>query len=412
MIERLPDPARSRAVLIGTSSYTHPEFDDLPGVAHNLTDLAGVLTSPLGAGLAKEHCVVVHDPPDQSRVGEQIGAAAHEAEDVLLVYYAGHGEMTWDSHNELYLTMRDSRSKLLRTSALRAADVRQYVGASPAAIRVLILDCCFAGRALTETMSGPENLLGHVDVQGAYVLSAAYGKALAPAGLRNTLFTGELLRVLRHGVAAETSTLITLDTLYREVLASLRRQGYPEPGCQRNDTAGSLGLALNAADKVRRKLVDLDARAEALDAAETEVKRRYDLTVDRILAPDLPPFTATAPLLRERVEQLVGRMATGVRPSTAELDALDAELVAARDAAEHLRAAAERPLEARNELRGLLESYRVVAVRRRFAEEDEFRALHEAAWNLLWVKPCDLGAAEAAVDAYVRAVAQRREAQR
>ncbi len=412
MIERLPDPARSRAVLIGTSSYTHPEFADLPGVANNLRDLADLLTSPLGTGLAREHCTVALDPPDQIRVGEQIAQAARDAEDVLLVYYAGHGEMTWDRNNELCLTMRDSKPDLLRTSALRCADLRQYVHRSSAGVRVLILDCCFAGRALPETMSGSDELLDHVEVSGAYVLAAAHGKTLAPAARRNTLFTGELLRVLREGITAEPSALLTLDALFREVASSLRSQGYPEPGCHHIDTAASLALAPNAAYEIRRKLNDLAARTEALDAAEADAERHYDLTVDRILAPDLPPFTAWAPQLKERVRQLDERVATGGRPSTAELDELDADLVAAQDAAGRLRAVVGRPLDARNELRGLLESYRVVAVRRRFAEEAELHALHEAAWNLLWVKPCDLEAAEAAVDAYVRAVARRRERER
>ncbi|MCE6998389.1 caspase family protein [Saccharothrix sp. S26] len=412
MIERLPDAARSRAVLVGTSSYTHPAFDDLPGVANNLHDLAALLTSPLGAGLAREHCQVVLDPPDQGLLGERILDAVREAEDVLLVYYAGHGEMTWDRDNELCLTVRDSKPDSLRTSALRCADLRQYIHRSRAKIRVLILDCCFAGTALPETMSSSDKVLEYVEVSGAYVLTSAFGKALAPLAQRNTLFTGELLRVLRDGIAAEPSVLITLDALFREVASSLRGRGYPEPGCHHSDTAAALALAPNAAHKIRRKLTELGARAEALDAVEQETKRRYDLTVDRILSPDLPPFTASAPPLRERVRQLDERVATGGRPSAAELDALDAELVAAQDAAARLRAEVERPLDARNELRGLLESYRVRAARRRLAEDDEVHALHEAAWNLLWVKPCDLEAADAAVDAYVHAVTRSRERER
>ncbi|MFI9815897.1 caspase family protein [Saccharothrix variisporea] len=409
MIERLPDPARSRAVLVGTSSYTHPAFDDLPGVAHNLQDLAALLTSPLGANLAREHCAVVLDPPDQGGLGERILESVREAEDVLLVYYAGHGEMTWDRDNELCLTLRDSKPDSLRTSALRCADLRQYIHRSRAKIRVLVLDCCFAGTALPGTMSGSAEVLHHVEVSGAYVLASAFGKALAPASRRNTLFTGELLRVLRDGIASEPSVLLTLDALFREVSAGLRAQGFPEPGCHHSDTAASLALAPNAAHKVRRKLTELGARAEALDAAEEDTKRRYDLTVDRILAPDLPPFTASATRLRERVRHLDERMATGGRPSAAELDALDADLVAAHDAIGALRAVVERPLDVRNELRGLLESYRVIAARRGFAEEAEVHALHERAWTSLWVKPCDLDAAGTAVDAYVRAVADRRE---
>jgi hypothetical protein len=51
----LPDPERSRVVLIGVSRFTDPELPDLPAVRNNLDGLAACLRS---AG----RCTVVADP--------------------------------------------------------------------------------------------------------------------------------------------------------------------------------------------------------------------------------------------------------------------------------------------------------------------------------------------------------------
>jgi len=53
-----PDPRRSYAVLIGTSTFASAGLADLPAVAGNLTGLAGVLTDPALAGSA----ITVHRP--------------------------------------------------------------------------------------------------------------------------------------------------------------------------------------------------------------------------------------------------------------------------------------------------------------------------------------------------------------
>src|SRR6266545_6238329 len=192
---RLPDPARSRAVLIGSSVYADPDLVELPGVRDNLTDLHAVLTSPRGTGLPAAHCTVLAEPTEAATVGECLANAAREAEDLLLVYYAAHG-LTSRGGGELYLALSTTRSHIIGTSALRCAEVRQAFLDSAARTRVLILDCCFSGRAFERLMSNPAGaLLSQVDVDGAFALTATQPNqlALAPVGQRNTLFTGELL---------------------------------------------------------------------------------------------------------------------------------------------------------------------------------------------------------------------------
>ena len=407
---RLPDPARSRAVLIGTSEYTDPELPAIPGVANNLADLAAVLTAPRGTGLPDEHVVVLADPPDEAGVGDRIVQAAEEAEDVLLVYYSGHGLMTWDRTNELCLALRDTRSKAVRTSALRCADVRQYIMDSAAGTRVLILDCCFSGRGIEPTMADPAGvLLDEVDVAGAYVLAATQGRALAPVRARNTLFTGELLRLLNEGVAAEPGLLLTLDVLYRQVRSAMQRANLPVP-CRNNaDSAAQLALAHNAAHETHRQLAVLRAAVDRLVEAEAETARVHARTLDRIAAANLPPLTVAAPASRVRLAELESATANGKPPPGGELDELTGELKASLDATEELRKRAAGLLDRRDQLRARLAGYQVMAVSFGVAEDYAISVAHQVAWDLVWTKPCPLGAATQAVNAYQRAVIERRE---
>src|SRR5690349_2126089 len=107
---RLPDPWRSRAVLIGSARYDDESLHDLQGVSANLTDLARCLTD------AFRHCRVIADPRDAAEVGSVLADEADHAEDTLFVYYAGHGLL--DLRGELYLALASTNSKRTAYTAM------------------------------------------------------------------------------------------------------------------------------------------------------------------------------------------------------------------------------------------------------------------------------------------------------
>src|SRR5690349_12717983 len=91
----LPDPLKSRVVLIGVPYYR--ELDDLPAVANNVYRLRELLTDPDLWGLPEGNCVTIVGDDDPRTVPKAIRDAAGSAEDLLLVYYAGHGLLPPDS---------------------------------------------------------------------------------------------------------------------------------------------------------------------------------------------------------------------------------------------------------------------------------------------------------------------------
>ncbi|MDI3421659.1 caspase family protein [Streptomyces luteolus] len=242
-----PDGRASRAVLIGTGRFTDPHLPDLPAVGANLSALRDVLTDPEHGLLAPEHCLAVADPADASAVGAALSWAAQEATDLLLVYYAGHGLQDDLGRLHLSLPQTDADPEQVPYSAVSIELIKNRVGGALADSRVLLLDCCFSGQAVS-AMSEPTGLaLGQTEVAGTYTLTSTTSTAPshAPEGERHTAFTGALLDALGRPEP------LTLDDIHLHVDRALHRRGLPRPRRRSVGTTGSLALVRGGAGAAR-----------------------------------------------------------------------------------------------------------------------------------------------------------------
>ncbi|MET9960180.1 caspase family protein [Streptomyces sp. NPDC006326] len=244
----LPDPGASRAVLIGTAGYRH--LAALPAVEANVKDLAAELCDATVWGLPEQHCTTVLDPQHPAELLDPVGRAGEEAVDTLLVYFAGHGMRDAETA-DLYLALQGSREHVGYT-AVAYQHLRSALRDSGARRKVVVLDCCFSGRAARTLAGTPEAFAAQAAVEGAYVLTASPRDrvALAPDGERHTAFTGELLRILRDGIH-DGPELIDLDTLCRTMEARLRSKNRPLPQSAQERGMGRLRLVRNRARAVR-----------------------------------------------------------------------------------------------------------------------------------------------------------------
>ncbi|GAB2518692.1 caspase, EACC1-associated type [Nocardia heshunensis] len=235
----VPDRGGRRAAVIGVGRYRHRDIPDIPAAHNNVEDMARLLTA--GGGFATEHCHALVDPEHGSRVGEAVARAAREADDILLVYYTGHGLL--DRRGRLHLALPDSDPGHLGWSSVPFTMLRDELAESRARTRILILDCCFSGRAF-EAMSSPATVVdGQLDIHGTYTISssAANETSLAPQGHRNTAFTAALL-------SAATDTDLTLDQLYVRVDDILYNRGHPRPRRRSINSASELRLFARTSD--------------------------------------------------------------------------------------------------------------------------------------------------------------------
>ncbi|MFC7304158.1 caspase domain-containing protein [Streptomyces monticola] len=247
----IPDPGKSRAVLIGIGDYTHPALSAMPAAPAGAQHLAGLLRDPSIWGLPEEHITVIGSTTSVEQVLGAVRDAALGAQDTLLVYFAGHGLR--DRDEQLYLALAAADVDYPQVGALPYGQLRDVVRRSGyrARHRVTVLDCCYSGIAggmsgtaaptrteLARALGESEDAGGASDDQegaedhryGDCVLTSAPPTSLSfvPQGARFPEFTGELIDVLETGIPGADVT-VSLETTWRRVRDRLRRRGSPEP---------------------------------------------------------------------------------------------------------------------------------------------------------------------------------------
>ncbi|MEU1162031.1 caspase family protein [Streptomyces sp. NPDC005921] len=230
-----PEPSASRAVIVGVQGYQH--LEPLPAVANNVRRMAELLCDPDLWGLPAENCTVLLDPTSDREVLEAVHAAASQAQDGFLLYFAGHGLP--EQPDGLQLALPDTTSEHL-FRALSYDRVRSVILRYCTALhKVVILDTCFSGRALKGFMGPDVGVADFAEVDGTFLMtsSAENRTSMAPVGAEYTLFTGELVKVLDQG-HPDTGDLLDMDTIYRSVDRALRAGGGPLPQ-QRARNAGA-----------------------------------------------------------------------------------------------------------------------------------------------------------------------------
>ena len=236
-------------MLIGSAQYDHENFWEIKQIPNNLSALRDLLTSPQRGGFKPEHCHLLSNPSDVPLLDEHLSDISREARDVLLVYFSGHGLVDLEER-QLYLCMAGTDPGKLYFSALAIRRIRAAFHHSEAKIKVLILDCCYSGRAIPEVvMSDSATMIGQqIEVEGVYTLTSApaYDVSIADPDAEYTAFTGQFLRLLREGVPGDASTL-TLGGIYPHLRRELLASNYPEPQQYIQATAGDLVLIRNGA---------------------------------------------------------------------------------------------------------------------------------------------------------------------
>jgi len=243
----LPDPAASRAILVGAAKYA--TLEGLPAVENNLTGLQAVLTDPVIWGLPAGNCTVLRQPGSAQTVLDTLQQVAASATDTLLVYFAGHGLIDPGNDDELYLALPGSDRERAYRTAVPYSWVRREIQAAHVRRKVVILDCCYSGRALGRWMGdGQADLADRLEIDGTCVLTATARtrRALAPPGERFTAFTGELIAIIAGGIP-DGPELLDMDILYGHLTTRLRAKSLPLPQRGQLDRGGDIALARNQA---------------------------------------------------------------------------------------------------------------------------------------------------------------------
>ena len=221
----------------------------------------------------------------------------------------------------------------------------------------------------------------------------------ATASLRDLreLLNSDPLALWRRGGAAGSGTVDSapLDRLRKQAAAVTAQVA--ELVKVRADADQRLAEVASAVSAAQHALADATAARE-------RAASRINLSATQSFGP-LPDVS----LLASRADALPAMKAAGRWTRLAsELDVISKQAAAVIRQCKDAEQAAAGLIGTRNEMRGLLDSYRAMAGGLGAAENAELDAIYQQAKQLLWTAPCDLEAATAAVNGYQQAVRRLR----
>jgi hypothetical protein len=247
----LPDRANSRVVLIGFSAFA--DFAKIPAVPNNLRRLKDVFADEKVGGIDRRHITVVTGLRGLSRntLLSRLQRVAKEATDTLVVYYVGHGFLDEDDNDSLLLALPGTRRRQ-HFSALPYEEIRRAVRNAGARRKVVILDCCYSGRAHSDGFldsAGDAQQLAHqAPIEGACVLTATsdYARARATPGGHYTDFSGALISALENGLPGN-GPYLDVQSVFAFLRQEMRSRSLPLPHLSTRDDGSALVLGRNVA---------------------------------------------------------------------------------------------------------------------------------------------------------------------
>ncbi|MFF3327275.1 caspase family protein [Streptomyces sp. NPDC002889] len=204
-----PEPPardRSRALLIGVSTYDDEHLESVPTAVRDAEALGHALTHEESGVFDAEHVQLLLDA-ERREIEDALNAAAASSEDLLLIYYSGHGLVPAES--KLRLCAKDTRKSSPWATALDVESLLTLVERYPRIRRmVVILDCCYSGNVV----------FAKVADERWYAVTASQRQWSVPnpdGGEYLSYFTAALVDVLRQGV--EGKGPVTLRDVYEEL---------------------------------------------------------------------------------------------------------------------------------------------------------------------------------------------------
>ncbi|MFD7656628.1 hypothetical protein ACFV4N_21875 [Actinosynnema sp. NPDC059797] len=248
----------ARALLIATSTHVGSSLPDVPSARRSAEALRDRLVRV--CGMPPERVRLLPDPESPVDVARAVAEEAAATATTLLVHYVGHG--LWGPGGQLYLATTHTDDLVPGLAGYQAypfAELRQALSSARATSVVVLLDCCFSGRAHVPAPS-LDRVFDTPPVHGFYLLGSAEQLASAPTREEHTAFTGELIRLLDDG-DPRAGAVLTLDDAHHHLFRAMRARGAPLPRRQEGGRSGQLVLAPNAAFTAVPGVRDVDGQS-------------------------------------------------------------------------------------------------------------------------------------------------------
>ena len=197
---------KRHALIIASYQYQDPDLRQLIAPAQDAEGLARVLQDSAIGGFQ----VQTLQNERSYKVNQAIEAffADRKPDDLLLLYYSGHGIK--DEDGRLYFATTDTRRTMLRTTAIPTTLVNDVMRYSRSWRQVLLLDCCYSGafaKGMIAKASAGIDAKEHFKGRGRVVLTAsdaiqyAFEEDKVIGEGSHSVFTRHLIQGLKTGEA-------------------------------------------------------------------------------------------------------------------------------------------------------------------------------------------------------------------
>jgi hypothetical protein len=223
------DLSRSRAILISNAIYRDREIPDLAAASGCTIAMKALLTGDL-CGWPSDRVECLEDVGAPHELATKLVELVEAVDDVLLLYYVGHGMRTATGKLALALTESRAKPELMPHTTILYEAIAEILRGSAALTKLVILDCCHAelgNKANYQTQSAD---IDAEPVDGLYFIGASkkYEKARSPLTGGLPYFTDAFIEVIRAGIPGKPAQL-TIDQVFVQLRARMLRANLPEP---------------------------------------------------------------------------------------------------------------------------------------------------------------------------------------
>jgi hypothetical protein len=265
------DLSRSRAILISNAVFTDKEIEALPAAVGCVPAMKALLTSEL-CGWPAGRVESLPDVTAPHLLARSLVEMVKGVQDVLLVYYVGHGLRT--ATGQLALALRETSydPEALPYTAMLYESLASILRGSPARTKLVILDCCRAELGNKANFQFKFAGIHSQPADGFYFIGAsnAWQSAKSPPDGGLPYFTEALIQVVQVGIPGKPPQL-TIEHIFVELRARMLRAGHPEPVQSGIRNAYHWPFARNAAPPETHSELESKLQSE-VDSLASKVK--------------------------------------------------------------------------------------------------------------------------------------------
>lgn len=241
--EVIPIRGKKYALLIGISRYQEPEINDLEYADADARSLYEFLQQPSAGGFSKDDMLLLANEDAtlasiQNSLTEFVARAS--ANDLLLIFFAGHGAPDRTAEQNLYVIAHDTQVENMSNTALSMPRLLNYIEQNVRSKRVVMLmdTCHSAGLYATSNRDFTNNLTNQYlenmlySEEGRAVITSSdvnqRSKESSKWGNGHGVFTYYLLEGLKGNADLNGDHLVSLGELFSYVQAKVLAATYRE----------------------------------------------------------------------------------------------------------------------------------------------------------------------------------------